>query len=144
MFDTSNYVRKEVMQRIIEKMLADFERVHVTRRQLALALSAMVSGAQAAPKETEPKAVTINHVTVRVPDLHRTSQFYQEFFGMPLALQSATIHILGVGKSFFGIEQGQGPGATVDHFDFGVAGFNYDEPRAKVRNRNLTVADSTP
>src|SRR6266853_4576758 len=99
-------LRKEFMQRIIEKMLADFERGQVTRRQLALSLAALVSGAQAAPKETELKAVTINHVTVRVPDLHRTSQFYQEFFGMPLKQQSATIHILGVGESsFFGIEQ---------------------------------------
>ena len=86
------------MQRIIEKMLTDFERGHVTRRQLALSLAALVSGAQAAPKEAELKAVTVNHVTVRVPDLHRTSQFYQEFFGMPLKQQSAKIHILGVGR----------------------------------------------
>src|SRR5579872_409204 len=116
------------MQQVIEKMLADFERGLVTRRQLALSLAALVSGAQAAPKETELKAVTINHVTVRVPDLHRTSQFYQEFFGMPLKQQSAKIHILGVGNSFFGIEQGEtNAKATVDHYDFGIAGFNADE-----------------
>src|SRR3989442_4215202 len=90
-------LRKEFMQLLIEKMLTDFERGHVTRRQLALSLAALVSGAQAASsKEAELKAVSINHVTVKVPDLHRTSQFYQEFFGMPLKQQSATIHILGV------------------------------------------------
>src|SRR5438445_5480708 len=100
------------MQQLIEKMLSDSERGHVTGRQLALSLAALVTGAQAAPKETELKAVTINHVTVRVPDLHRTSQFYQEFFGMPLKQQSKTIHILGVGNSFFGIEQGEGKAAT--------------------------------
>lgn len=128
------------MQQLIEKMLADFERGHVTRRQLAVALAALVSGAQAAQKETEIKAITINHVTVRVPDLHRTSQFYQEFFGMPLKQQSATIHILGVGKSFFGIEQADGP-AALDHYDFGIAGFNADEARAKLKKRNLKFAD---
>src|SRR6266404_9148248 len=133
-------LRKETMQLIIEKMLADFERGHVTRRQLALSLAALISGAQAAPKETELKAVTINHVTVRVPDLHRTSQFYQEFFGMPLKQQSKTIHILGVGNSFFGIEQGEGKAATVDHYDFGIAGFNADEARAKLKKRNLKYA----
>ena len=132
-------LRKEFMQRIIEKMLADFERGHVTRRQLALSLAALVSGAQAAPKETELKTITINHVTVRVPDLHKTSQFYQEFFGMPLKQQSKTIHILGVGKSFFGIEQGQSP-AALDHYDFGIAGFNADEARAKLTKRNLKFA----
>jgi catechol 2,3-dioxygenase-like lactoylglutathione lyase family enzyme len=130
------------MQLIIEKMLTDFERGHVTRRQLALSLAALVSGAQAASsKEAELKAVSINHVTVKVPDLHRTSQFYQEFFGMPLKQQSATIHILGVGKSFFGIEQGERQAAaTVDHYDFGIAGFNADEARAKLTKRNLKFA----
>jgi catechol 2,3-dioxygenase-like lactoylglutathione lyase family enzyme len=130
------------MQLLIEKMLIDFERGHMTRRQLALTLAALVTGAQSASsKETELKAVSINHVTVRVPDLHRTSQFYQEFFGMPLKQQSAKIHILGVGKSFFGIEQGDGKTATVDHYDFGIAGFNADEARAKLKKRNLKFAD---
>ena len=130
------------MDLIIDKMLSDFEHGHVTRRQLALSLAALVTGAQAAAKETELKAVTINHVTVRVPDLHRTSQFYQEFFGMPLKQQSATIHILGVGKSFFGIEQGEkSQTATLDHYDFGIAGFNADEARAKLKKRNLKYAD---
>jgi len=132
------------MQLIIEKMLTDFERGHVTRRQLALSLAALVSGAQAAPKEAELKAVTINHVTVKVPDLHRTSQFYQEFFGMPLKQQSATVHILGVGNSFFGIEQGdKQQKSTVDHYDFGIAGFNADEARAKLKKRNLDFGNGT-
>src|SRR5713101_10026605 len=131
------------MQLLIEKMLTDFERGHVTRRQLGLFLAALVSGAQAASsKEAELKAVSINHVTVKVPDLHRTSQFYQEFFGMPLKQQSATIHILGVGKSFFGIEQGESKTATVDHYDLGIANFNADEVRAKLTERGLKF-DST-
>ena len=87
------------------------------------------------------QAVSINHVSVRVPDIHRTSQFYQEFFGMPLRQQSAKIHILGIGNSFFGIEQGDGEAATVDHYDFGIAGFNADEARAKLKARNLKFAD---
>ena len=131
------------MQLAIEQMLIDFERGHVTRRQLALSLAALFSGAQAATKEAELKAITKNHVTVRVPDLHRTSQFYQEFFGMPLKQQSATVHILGVGKSFFGIEQGEGQTATVDHYDFGIAGFNADEARAKLKKRNLNFGSGT-
>ncbi len=131
------------MIRTIEKMLNDFERGRLTRRQLALSLAALVSGADAATKETELKAVSINHVTIRVPDLQRTSQFYQEFFGMPLKQQSATVHILGVGKSFFGIEQGEGQTAAVDHYDFGIAGFNADEARAKLKKRNLNFGSGT-
>ena len=125
----------------IETMLSDFE-----RRQLVLSLAALVSGAEAATKQTELKAVSINHVTVRVPDLHRTSQFYQEFFGMPLKQQSPKIHILGVGNSFFGIEQGiDGPTATVDHYDFRDCLSFKRAPtkaaRVKLKKRNLKFAD---
>jgi len=87
------------MQLIIEKMVRDFERGLLTRRQLAASLAALVTGTQAAPKPSGLHAVSLNHVTVRVPDVERTSSFYQEFFGMPLKQHSATTHILGVGRA---------------------------------------------
>jgi catechol 2,3-dioxygenase-like lactoylglutathione lyase family enzyme len=126
------------MQLIIDKLLNDFERGSLNRRQLAAALALLVTGAQAAPTEAGLKTVTLNHVTVRVPDVHKTSQFYQEFFGMPLKQHSDTTHILGVGKSFFGIEQ-KGTPAELDHIDFGIAGFEADAVLAKLKARNLKV-----
>ena len=124
------------MQLIIERMVQDFECGRLTRRQLAVSLAALVTGAQAAPRQSGLRAVSLNHVTVRVPDVHRTSLFYQQFFGMPLKQHSATTHILGVGKSFFGIEQ-KGDTAALDHYDFGIAGFNADHVTAKLKARNL-------
>src|SRR3984893_11287023 len=126
------------MQLIIEKMLGDFECGRLTRRQLAASLAALVTGAQAAPKPAGLKAVTLNHVTVRVADVQKTSQFYQEFFGMPLKQHSEKTHILGVGKSFFGIEQ-KGTPAGLDHYDFGIAGFNANTVLAKLKARDLKV-----
>jgi catechol 2,3-dioxygenase-like lactoylglutathione lyase family enzyme len=137
------------MVETIERMLGDLKSGKLSRRQFAVSLAAVAAGAYAAPAAlTTPapagfRAVSINHVTVRVPDLHRTSQFYQEFFGMPLKQQSATVHILGVGDSFFGIEQGESKTATVDHYDFGIANFNADEVRAKLRERGLRFSDPT-
>ena len=84
------------------------------------------------------RAISLNHVTVRVPDVNRTSQFYQELFSMPLKQHSEKTHILGVGKSFFGIEQKDG-GAALDHYDFGITGFSADEAVAKLKARNLTL-----
>ena len=55
---------------------------------------------------------------------------------MPLKQHSATTHILGVGKSFFGIEQKPG-GAALDHYDFGIASFNADDVTAKLQARGL-------
>src|SRR5580700_11907769 len=126
------------MQQIIERMVRDFERGLLTRRQLAVSIAALVAGAQAAPKQSGLRAVSLNHVTVRVPDVHRTSQFYQEFFGMPLKQHSEKTHILGVGKSFFGIEQ-KGTPPALDHYDFGIAGFDADDVIAKLKARNLKV-----
>src|ERR1700689_1576459 len=132
----------------IERMLDELECGRLTRRQFAVSLATLAVGAGAAPGALASppapavfRAVSLNHVTVRVPNLHRTSQFYQEFFGMPLRQQSATVHILGVGDSFFGIEQGSSQTASVDHYDFGLAGFNADEVRARLSEMNLKFAD---
>jgi catechol 2,3-dioxygenase-like lactoylglutathione lyase family enzyme len=125
------------MELMIDRFIGDFERGALSRRQLALSLAALVTGVQAAPSESGMHAISLNHVTVRVPDVHRTSRFYQELFGMPLKQHSEKTHILGVGKSFFGIEQKDG-GPALDHYDFGITGFNAIQAAAKLKARNLT------
>jgi catechol 2,3-dioxygenase-like lactoylglutathione lyase family enzyme len=133
----------------IERMISDLERGKLTRRQFAVSLATMAAGAFAAPNAlasppapTGFRAVSLNHVTVRVPDLHRTSRFYQQFFGMPIRQQSATVHILSVGSSFFGIEQGTSQTPTVDHYDFGIENFDADAVRARLSKMNLKFSDT--
>ncbi len=138
------------MVEMIERMLANVEQGRLTRRQFAASIAALATAALA-PSQTPAvpadvggfRAVSLNHVTVRVPDLHRTSEFYQRFFGMPLRQQAAKVHILGVGSSFFGIEQGDGPAAVVDHFDFGIANFNADAMRASLSALHLKYENGT-
>jgi catechol 2,3-dioxygenase-like lactoylglutathione lyase family enzyme len=84
------------------------------------------------------QAISLNHTTVRVPNLQKTSKFYQDFFGMRLAQQSETIHILSVGDSFFGIEQ-KPDVAALDHFDFGIADWDAAAMRAKVASAGLKL-----
>ena len=111
----------------IERMLTDLERGNLTRRQFAVSIATLDAGSLAAPGALAAspapagfRAVSVNHITVKVPDLQRTSKFYQEFFGMPLQQQSATAHILHVGKSVFGIEQSDNQPASVNHYDLGL------------------------
>jgi catechol 2,3-dioxygenase-like lactoylglutathione lyase family enzyme len=133
----------------IERMIRDLEAGKLTRRQFAVSLATLAAGAftgpgalASPPPPTGFRAVSLNHVTVRVPDLHRTSQFYQQFFGMPIRQQSATVHILSVGNSFFGIEQGTSQAPTVDHYDFGIENFDADAVRARLSKMNLKFSDT--
>src|SRR3984957_9001212 len=123
-------------------MLGDYERGTLSRRQLAATLAGLAAGAAvlATPARAAPslKAITLNHTTVRVPNLQKTSKFYQEFFGMKLAQQSETIHILSVGESFFGLEQKPGAPA-LDHYDFGLQGWDAKAMRAKVAAHGLQI-----
>src|SRR5437868_6440255 len=62
--------RGTAMQILIEKMLNDFERGTLSRRQLAATLAGLaVAPALAKPALAAPslRAITLNHVTVRVP-----------------------------------------------------------------------------
>jgi len=133
----------------IESLLNGFENGKLTRRQVAVSLAAIAAGTLVSPlsradnagPQTFP-AISLNHVTLRVPDLQRTSRFYQEFFQMPLRQHSPTVHILGVGNSFFGLEQGNSSETgRLDHYDFGIAHFNADQFRAALRKRNLEIQD---
>jgi catechol 2,3-dioxygenase-like lactoylglutathione lyase family enzyme len=143
--------RENLMIETIERMLTDLERGKLTRRQFAVSLATLAAGSLAAPgavaappaAPTGFRAVSVNHITVKVSDLHRTSRFYQEFFQMPLRQQSATTHILGVGNSFFGIEQGDNQPASVSHFDFGIENFNADAIRARLTELNLKFSGTS-
>jgi predicted enzyme related to lactoylglutathione lyase len=96
-------------------------------------------GAPAASAKTGFQAVSITIVSVRVPDIHRTSQFYQEFFGMPLRQQSATALFSVSEIPFLALSKPGGTIATVDHFDFGIANFNANDVRAKLREWRLNI-----
>jgi hypothetical protein len=101
-------------------------------------LARLVVAAKSVAQEKPNRAVSINHITVKVPDVRRTSNFYhyQEFFGIPLKQHSAITHILGVGDACF-FKQGDDQ-ARVDHYDFGIAGFDADDVRTKLSELNLT------
>ena len=86
-----------------------------------------------------------NFPGVEIPDYLRkqyademTIVLQYQFFGMKLAQQSQTIHILSVGESFFGIEGKPGP-AALDHYDFGLQGWDAKAMRAKVAAHGLSI-----
>jgi catechol 2,3-dioxygenase-like lactoylglutathione lyase family enzyme len=130
------------MQQLIEKLVVDFESGKLSRRQLAATLAGLVAaGANAAPSASDFKAVSISHVTLRVPDVQRSTRFYQEVFGMPMKEESPTVKILSItSNSFFGIEAANEKGTAVDHFSLGIEKFKAEEAAAKLQKRGLKLA----
>jgi catechol 2,3-dioxygenase-like lactoylglutathione lyase family enzyme len=132
------------MQQLIEKLLIDFQSGKLSRRQLAATLAGLgAAAANAAPSTSDFKAVSISHVTLRVPDVQRSTRFYQEVFGMPMKEESPTVKILSLNaNAFFGIEAANDKGTAVDHFAFGIENFKAEEAAAKLRKRGLKPAVS--
>jgi catechol 2,3-dioxygenase-like lactoylglutathione lyase family enzyme len=87
------------------------------------------------------KAVSVNHVTLRVPDVERATQFYQELFGMAMRKSSPAVKILSLNPNcFFGIEAANGKGSAVDHFALGIPNFKADATAALLEKRSLKVS----
>ncbi len=130
------------MDYIIEKLVSDFEKGRLSRRQLASALAGLLAGApnvQAAAPNL--KAVSVNHVTLRVPDVERATHFYQDLFGMTMRKSSPTVKILSLNPNcFFGIEAANGKAPDVDHFALGIQNFKADATAGMLEKRGLKVS----
>lgn len=130
------------MQLLIENLIAEFEKGKLNRRQLASALLGLAAvGANAAPSDPDLKVVGVNHVTLRVPDVERSTKFYQDVFGMTMRKASPTVKILTLNPNcFFGIEAAKDKGpAAVDHFSLAIQSFKSEDVAAKLKSRGLKL-----
>lgn len=65
------------MEYIIDKLLRDFERGRMSRRQLvqSLALAASAAGAAKASETKGFRAIAVNHISYQVADYAKTRDF---------------------------------------------------------------------
>jgi len=72
------------MEHIIGKLIEDFERGKMTRRQLiqTLALGATAAATVGTAEAAPATAVSINHISMQVADYTKTRDFYTGLFGM--------------------------------------------------------------
>ena len=89
------------MSRTIDELLKQYERGHVTRRDVVMALSALFTtsmpsaAAAAQTRSAAPAAAPIavrslNHASIAVADVDRSVQFYQSVFGMRVISREGT------------------------------------------------------
>ncbi len=113
------------------RMVEDFERGLLTRRQLILQLAGLagaVSAAQSAHgREGEIdstfKATEINHVALRVADLGRSAEFYRKHLGLRLTQQSTSSCFLNCGNDFLALFRERGS-AGLDHYCYSIEDYD--------------------
>jgi catechol 2,3-dioxygenase-like lactoylglutathione lyase family enzyme len=113
------------MQHIIAKILSDYDRGIVNRRQLIQTLTAAAASAGAARAANSTfQGVGLNHIAIRVTNVQRSRDFYQKHFGLPVLHEAEDNCFLGLGKNFLTLFRNEKPG--LDHFCIAIENFRAD------------------
>jgi catechol 2,3-dioxygenase-like lactoylglutathione lyase family enzyme len=126
------------MESTISKLLAAYENRKMSRRELVqgLALLAACSGTASAAGF---QGNSINHVSLYVSNLQRSTDFYQRAFGCSVNKREGNNQLV-FGKNFLVLRPGNPPG-KVDHFAIGVDNFKKDSVAADLKGRGATPVD---
>jgi catechol 2,3-dioxygenase-like lactoylglutathione lyase family enzyme len=127
----------------------------LTRRQLIAGAALLGAARTARGFEAALPVVGLDHLNIRAPDVRRTAEFYGNLFGSEVgraenAFASAgtrrgELWFVRLGQSSLAISPAApGEKAGIDHFCFGVEGFNRDAMKQKVSGLNLQIDRTDP
>jgi catechol 2,3-dioxygenase-like lactoylglutathione lyase family enzyme len=127
------------MELIIDRLVRDFERGKLSRRQLIQSL--VLAAAPAVAAEPAPfKATAVNHISYQVADYARTRDFYAGFLGMKVSHDDGRQCYLSFGSSFLLVSnarQGRTP-PVVDHVAYTIDAWDTSDVEAVLKKRGLT------
>jgi catechol 2,3-dioxygenase-like lactoylglutathione lyase family enzyme len=84
---------------------------------------------------------SINHVSLYVSDLQRSSDFYQRVLGCPVNKRGVE-SLVRLGKNFLVLRVGK-PAGTVDHIAIGVDSFNKESVTADLKTPGATPREGS-
>jgi catechol 2,3-dioxygenase-like lactoylglutathione lyase family enzyme len=126
------------MKSTISRLLEAYENRKMSRRELVQGL-ALLAASSAAAEAAGFQGNSINHVSLYVSNLQRSTDFYQRVFGCSVNKREGN-NQLAFGKNFLVLRPGNPPG-KVDHFAIGVDNFNKDPVTADLKARGATPID---
>lgn len=116
------------MQSVISDLVSRFDEGTLSRRQLVqgLTLLAAAGGAtRARAQETPFVSAGIDHISVQVPDLAPSIEFYQTIFGLSILNQDEENEIVRMGRDRIIVSlHHKEPTGIVDHFAIAVQGLD--------------------
>src|SRR5262245_5691738 len=115
------------MEPISSDLVARLEKGTLTRRELASGLAMLAAGTTGATAQQalDFKTTDIDHISIQVADLQRSTEFYQKMFGFVVVSEDKPLGIvrLGNNRSLVSLNR-QPPFGIVDHFAIGVPRFS--------------------
>lgn len=127
------------MEHTISRLLKAYENGKLHRRDLVKGLALLAAGAGSA-SAAGFQSNGINHVSLQVSNLQRSSEFYQRVLVASAENRPAGAVTLKVGKSHIVLRPGT-PAGKVDHFAVGVDHFNKDSIIADLKARGAVPTD---
>jgi catechol 2,3-dioxygenase-like lactoylglutathione lyase family enzyme len=128
------------MEIAISKLVKSYEDGKLSRRDLVRGLALLAAGSGAA-QTAGFQSSTIDHVSVYVSDLRRSTEFYQRVFGGAVQIREGN-NVVTAGKSRIVLRPGKPPG-RVDHFALGVENFNQGSVTADLKARGAVPLQET-
>lgn len=126
------------MHSTISRLLESYENGKLSRRQLVQGLAVLAASAGSAPAAGF-QGNTINHVSVYVGNLQRSTDYYQRVFDCRVNKRDGNNQLM-FGKGFLVLREGKPPG-KVDHIAIGVDNFNKESVTADLKTRGATPID---
>jgi catechol 2,3-dioxygenase-like lactoylglutathione lyase family enzyme len=126
------------MKRTISRLLEAYEKGKLSRRDLVQGLALMTAAAETA-SAAGFQGDSINHISLYVSNLDRSTDFYQRTFACKVNKRDGNNQLV-FGKNFLVLRPGS-PAGKVDHFAIGVDGFNKDAVTADLKARGAAPID---
>src|SRR6266536_1901610 len=122
----------------ISRLLEAYEKGKLSRRQLVQGLAVLAATSTAA-EAAGFQGNSINHISLFVSNLQRSTDFYQKTFGCAVNKRDGNNQLM-FGKNFLVLRPGSPP-AKVDHFAVGVDNFKKETVTADLKARGVTPKD---
>ncbi len=126
------------MKSTISRLLQSYENGKLSRRDLVQGLALLAATAETA-SAVGFEGNGINHVSLQVSNLQRSTDYYQKTFGCKVNKREGNNQLV-FGKGFLVLREGKPPG-KVDHFAIGVDNFKKETVTADLKARGVTPID---
>lgn len=128
------------MLKEIDGIVKSYEQGRLSRRQLISALTALAilpSGAVSSSTKTPVfQARSLNHVSLAVSDIERSTDFYSRVLGVKLVSKQSGGVNLGLGNSFLGLYNIPGE-PRIHHFCVGLDTFDVKDCAEKLQEAGI-------